>query len=267
MKCIFYAIFYIVFSITSLCAFADDNDPVKILTADMGYMEIPNLPKGGDKISPIRVAGLKQGAMTLGACGGLAWEANIIDHALEDESLFLDQAFDFDWLLLDHDVLPPVLTQSNNSLNLDNDDTLRIDEKTYRIVKPARFVTAPPNWRDYLWMRFDKPTTPDRSLLPQTRAEAQVWNYYLREGWKNGVLQAQAIFAENLNRLKRDMTGIVLYRILLAEHMVSAPFVAEAQMGVTGDANQLRINDEVLRITAQSQLQTNATKWKPVLTH
>lgn len=255
----------------TVCAFfstpllADDTS-TSILTADMGYMALPNLPPGGDHVNPIRLAALRQAAMSLGARGGLAWEANIINNSLSNESIFIDQSFDFNLLLLDHDVLPPVLTQSDNSLNLADDNTLRIDEKTYRILKPARFVTAPPNWRNYLWMNYEKPNMPSRSLLPQTRSEAEVWNHYLREGWISGVTQAQAIFSANLNRLKRDMLGMILYRILLAEHMVSAPFVAKAQMGVIGDATQLRINDQVLRITAQSELQPDSKKWKPVLT-
>ena len=74
------------------------------------------------------------------------------------------------------------------------------------------------------------------------------------------------IFTANLNHLKRDMIGIILYRKLLAEHIVSAPFVAKAKLGVTGNATQLRINDEILRITAQSQLQPNPMKWRPIIT-
>jgi len=236
------------------------------LTADVGYITIPHLPPGGDQINPIRFAAIREAACSLGAQGGLAWESCRLNKALDSESVFLDQVFDFNQLLLNHNVLPPVLAQSNDNLNLANDDTLRIAAKTYRIVQPAKFVTAPPNWRNYLWMHFSKPGTPDQSLLPQSKAEADVWNYFLQVGWGNGVGQADAIFTANLNRLKRDMTGMVLYRQLLVQKMVSAPFVAKAQLGVTGDATQLRINDEVLRITAQSELQTNSSKWAPVLT-
>lgn len=236
------------------------------LTADLGYVSIPHLPAGGDKVNPIRFAAIKEASTSLGAQGGLAWEANRLDQALKTESIFLDQTFDFNQLLLPHNVLPPVLAQSDDNLNLANDDTLRIASKTYRIVQPAKFVTAPPNWRDYLWMQFKKPSTPDRSLLPQSKYEAQIWNHYIQVGWQQGISQADAIFTDNLNRLKRDMTGMVLYRQLLAQKMVSAPFVASAQLGVTGDANQLRINDQVLRITAHSQLQPNPTKWMPIIT-
>lgn len=253
-----------IFILSASChAFAEHTST---LDADLGYVSLPQLPPGGDQINPIRYAALRQAAMSLGAQGGLAWQAKHIDCALNLESTFLDQVFDFNQLLLDHNVLPPVLVESNNNLNLADDDNLRIAAKTYRIQQQARFVTAPPNWRNYLWMHFEKPDLPDRSLLPESKAEAQVWNHYLKEGWQNGLDQADAIFTTNLNRLKRDMMGMVLYRQLLAQKMVSAPYVAKAQLGVTGDATQLRINDQVLRITAQSELQTNAKKWMPIIT-
>lgn len=236
------------------------------LTADVGYINKPHLPPGGDSVNPMRYAAIRQAASSLGARGGLAWQAKNIDAALNHESIFLDQVFDFNELLLNHNVLPPVLVESRDNLNLADDDTLRLATKTYRIIRPARFVTAPPLWRNYLWMRFKKPYLSDPSLLPKTRAETQIWNHYLKQGWSDGISQANAIFAANLNRMKRDMQGMILYRKLLALHMVSAPFVATAQLGVTGDATQMRINDQVLRITAQSQLQTNPQKWQPVLT-
>lgn len=247
----------------ALTAFADETQK---LTADVGYIAAPGFAPGGDQINPIRYAAIRQAALSLGARGGLAWEARNIDLALQMESRFLNQVFDFNQLLLNHNVLPPVLVESNNNLNLDNNDTLRIATKSYRIIRPARFVTAPPNWRDYLWLQFPRPHLSDRSLLPQSRAEAMVWNHFIKKGWKNGNQQASDIFTDNLNRLKRDMIGMILYRKLLALHMVSAPYVASADLGVTGNATQLRINDQVLRITAQSQLQPNAKKWKAVIT-
>lgn len=246
-----------------LNAFADD---APVLKAEVGYIAIPQLPPGGSQVNPIRFAAIKQAATSLGARGGLAWEARNIDMAMGEESIFLDQVFDFNQLLLGHNVLPPVLTQSNDNLHLANNSTLRIATKTYRIIHNARFVTVAPNWRAYLWMRFPKPRLSDRSLLPQTQAEALVWDHFIRRGWIKGNQQAIDIFTDNLNRMKRDMLGIILYRKLLALHMVSAPFVAKANLGVTGNGTQLRINDEVLRITAKSRLQPNPQKWTPIIT-
>lgn len=249
--------------LTAVHALADTAN----LSANVGYIDIPQLAPGGNRVNAIRYEGIQQAALSLGARGGLAWQARNINLALNAESIFLDQIFDFNQLLLNHNVLPPVLVESNDNLNLANSVTLRINAKTYRIIKAARFVTAPPNWREYLWMRFKRPTLTDRSLLPQTRAEAKVWNHYFRLGWINGCQQANNIFTVNLNRLKRDVIGIILYRKLYVQHMVSAPFVASAQLGITGNATQLRIDDQVMRITAQSQLQPNAKKWRPVITN
>ncbi|PIZ04174.1 MAG: type IV secretion system protein DotC [Gammaproteobacteria bacterium CG_4_10_14_0_8_um_filter_38_16] len=253
-------------AIALCCAGAAMADDTGTLNAQVGFIGLAHFPKGADEINPIRFAAIRQASMSLGAQGGLAWQARNIDMALHQESVFLDQVFDFNQLLLNHNVLPPVLVESNNNLALDDNNTLRIDTQSYRIIRSARFVTAPPNWRDYLWMRFSRPALSDRSLLPQSKAEASVWNHYFKEGWVNGTQQANHIFTANLNRLKRDLIGMVLYRELLAEHMVSPPYVAKAQLGVTGDATQLRINDQVLRITAQSALQPNPSKWMPVIT-
>ncbi len=253
-------------SAIALISAAQCNADSENLNADVGYISVPHLPPGGDQVNPIRFAAIRQAAMSLGARSGLAWNARNIDMSMRAEEVFLDQIFDFNQLMLNHNALPPVLVESDNNLALADDDTLRINTKTYRIIRPARFVTAPPNWRDYLWMRFDQPDLTDRSLLPQTEAEAKLWNHFMKVGWNNGAIQANMIFTDNLNRLKRDMLGMILYRKLLALHMVSAPFVAKAQLGVTGDATQLRIDDQVLRITAQSELQPNPKKWQPVMT-
>lgn len=236
------------------------------ITADVGFVKASSLPAGSSQINPIRLEALKGAAISLGARGALAWRSLQINHTLSQETNYLTHVFDFNQILIDGDVLPPVITQANNSFNLANSDAIRTSSKIYKIVSPARFVTIPPSWRGYLYMSFKKPTLPDHSLLPTTRAEAIVWNVYFKQGWKQGLHQANEIFSVNLSRLKRDYMGMVLYRKLLAEHMVNSPYVAHANLGVTGNSKEIRINDRVSRITAHSRLQTNPNKWTPIVT-
>lgn len=240
----------------------DASNPV---VANVGYVNISSLPIASTSISPIRLQAIRETATTLGARGALAWRSLQIDNSLSSQVERLDHVFDFNQLLLKHNVLPPVLTEADDSINQDGATALRLASKTYNIISNAQFVTAPPTWRTYLWMNFDKPDLPDHTLLPNTQAEGKMWNYYLKQGWKEGLAQANAIFNVNLSRLKRDYMGMILYRKLYAEKMVSAPFVASTDLGVTGDANHIRINDRVLRITALSRLQTNSNEWNPVL--
>lgn len=249
-------------TLVGAAAYADDDTA---LTANLGYVQLSSLPAGSNTINPMRLSALQDTATELGATGALAWQSLKIDNSLKQQSEYLNHIFDFNQLLLAHSVLPPVLVEADNTLNLADNNSIRLASKTYKIQSPAQFVTAPPTWQQYLWMDYPQPSTPDHTLLPTTQAEANVWNSALKKGWEQGINQANQIFSVNLNRLKRDYTGIILYRKLLAQHMVSAPYVAKSDLGVTGDSNQIRINDQVLRITSSSKLQVNSSKWSPVI--
>lgn len=252
---------------------ANDSKPlyetakIEVSDADVGYVKVDAFPTGNGQINPIRWQALYETALSLGATGALAWRSEQINMSLDKNSQQLNQVFDFNQLLLKDNVLPPVLVESDNNLNLASGDSIRLAAKTFKIISPARFVSAAPSWRGYLWMNYPKPSIPDRTLLPKNKAEAEAWNRFIREGWENGVQQSNSIFAANLNRLRRDYNGMVLYRKMLAQEMVSAPFIAKADLGVTGDKNEMRIDDRVLRITAHSELQTDSSKWQPILTN
>ena len=238
----------------------------EISDVQMGYVKVNALPKGEEQVNPVRLQALHETALSLGATGALAWRSEQVNASLEKNSKQINQIFDFNQLLLKDNIIPPVLVESDNNLNLSSSDAIRLSAKTYQLISPARFATTAPSWRTYLWMGYKKPTVPDRSLLPRNRAEANIWNRSIKQGWEQGIRQANSIFGSNLNRLRRDYNGMILYRKLLAQGMVSAPFVAKADLGVTGDSNEIHIDDRVLRITSHSELQTDSSKWKPILT-
>lgn len=217
------------------------------------------------KVSRLREQAIQETALTLGAQSGLAWRAKQINANLEKKSLEMQNIFNFNALMLDHGVQPPVLIQANNTLNYDGPNTLRISDKTYKIAQQAKFVTTAPNWRNYLWMDFKTPEEPNQTLLPRNREEQIAWKKYITIGWNQGINQANTIFQENLAKLRRDYSGMLLYRDLLAKHMISKPYVATTNLGVTGDKDSIHINDQVLRITSLSQLQTDSAEWQPIV--
>lgn len=216
-------------------------------------------------ISNLREESIKETALTLGAQSGLAYRSKKINQSLEKQEAHLNNVFNFGPLMLEHSVLPPVLIQANNTLSISGPDSLRISDETYRIAGQAKFVTAPPTWRTYLWMTFKTPELPNKTLLPKLASEEKIWKKYVALGWQTGLKQADRIFKVNLARLQRDYQGMLLYRSLLAKHMISEPFVARTDLGVTGDGNSININDQVLRITATPQLQTDSKEWQAVL--
>lgn len=217
-------------------------------------------------INSLRYQGLREAALGLGARGGLAWRAQQINRILARHERNLDLVYNFNALMLDNHVLPPVLIEGRQNLDQTADDVIRISDRAYSIQSQARFVTVPPTWRDYLQMNYKDPDMPDSSLMPRSETEKNVWDKYIDEGWQAGISQADVIFAENLGRLKRDFEGMVRYRSLLAQNMVSYPYVAQVNMGVTGGDSQMAINDRVLRITALPEFNIASSEWNTVIT-
>ncbi|CAM2917774.1 type IV secretion system DotC family protein [Legionella worsleiensis] len=214
------------------------------------------------KMSKIREMALKDVALSLGAQAGLAWRAKIIDEDLTKQARNLDTIYDFNSLVLEHNILPPVLLEGRNTLNLADAQSIRVSDRTYKVSKQAHFITTPPTWRQYLWMDYVKPEAPNSTLLPKTKAEKELWCIYTAKGWKNGIEQANTILEENIARIKEDFGGMILYRKLLAMNMVTPPYVSHTDLGVTGDGSEIHIDDRVLRITALPALNVNSNEWK-----
>lgn len=230
------------------------NDPVRADTTN-----------NGTDVSAMRAKMLEDTALSLGAQGGLSWASQRINVKLESDRKYLETIYNFNAMLLSHGVLPPVLEASTNNLNQDDPDTIRVADRSYKIIQQARFVTTPPNWREYLVMSYPKPALPDKSLLPRSSEEQRVWKDGIAKGWENGIKQSYSIFQQNLARLKRDYAGMIIYRKLLQARMISPPFVATTDLGVTGDGTNMRVNDQVLRIVSHPKLQTNGNNWKAIV--
>lgn len=244
------------------CSPTPKSNPPKL--SDLESLSVSNLSR--TRVGPLRAQALRDTALSVGARGGLAWRAAEINKILLANERMLYRLFNFNAMMLDKNVLPPVLIEGRNTLTLGGTDTIRVADRTFQIISQAKFVTAAPNWRDYLWLNYSKPESPDRSLLPRFREERTVWKRYIDEGWRAGIQQAELIFKENIGRIKRDYEGMIRYRTLLAQNMVSPPFVAQLDMGITGGGSDMTVNDRVLRITAFPTLQPEGREWKTEIT-
>ncbi len=215
---------------------------------------------------PLRQTALKETALSYGARSALARRTYEMAQILNQNQQLLDTIYNFAALLLAKNVMPPVLSTARSTLKQPETNTLRVADAVYRIERQAQFVTNPKHWRDYLIHDFQFSVTPPAPvLLPKNKAEIDLWQRSLAEGWALGKQQAEQIFQQSLARLERDYTGMILYRSLLAQRMISAPYVAEANLGVTGtrDGKTMQLNDRILRITANPAFAFHAANWRP----
>ena len=213
----------------------------------------------------MREMALKQVAESVGMQAGLAHESKVINKRLQGHAQQMDTVFNFNGLLYQHYLLPPVIVQADNQIKVSEDgDVIRAGGNSYRIIKQVQFVTTPPTWRDYLWMSYQAPSLPDKAVLPKNAAEQKIWANSIVKGWAAGIQQGINIFKVNMHKLSRDFNGMVLYKRLLAKNMVSPFYVKSKNLGITGDKNHMTIDDQTLEITGKPQFQNSGKLWESV---
>ncbi len=224
----------------------------------------------GSKIADdMRQEAMKEAALSYGARGGLAKRSYQIAERMRDFEEALDKVFQFRSLLIKAPsgllIEPPIIKESLDALIIENDGTqAALAQGVFDINKKAKIVSAPRDWRHYIIQTWSsKITPPPQTLWPKNDKEQMIWDEWIDKGWQAGIAQADKIFEMNTNRLTADYQGMVRYRMLLAQGMVSAPFATHEERGVTGDGNQMRIGDSALKITNPSQFIIGANTWKP----
>ncbi len=212
---------------------------------------------------------MKEAALSYGARGGLARRTWEIRQSLDRKAGDLDRTYNFNALLIAAPsgfmIEPPIVTEAQQNIIVAGDgQEAAIADTIYKIGREARIVTAAREWRTYLERDWGKVAPPPDVLLPRSEEERLAWAKWVAQGWEAGYKQGDEIFQSDLDRLVRDYTGMVRYRTLLAQNMISAPYALQQDRGVTGGGGEMRIGDRAVSITGQSQLQARPERWQPV---
>lgn len=253
-------------NVRSYAAEADVPRKIEDLQEIPGYVE-----HAGDTKLPIdiRREAVKEAALSFGARGGLAARSYEIRNELGTRAASLDKVFNFRQLLIaapsGFTIEPPIISESLNNLLIEGDgQSAAVADAIYRIHENVKIVSAPRNWRTYLERGWGKVEDPPEILRPKNDDERKLWRDMVRKGWKEGYSQADEVFEEDLNRLTADFDGMVRYRQLLAQGMVSPPFAQQIDRGVTGEDGAMRVGDRAVVITGTPQLISSGTaEWQP----
>jgi len=250
---------------TPLSTSGEEPVDIKNLTS---YEAVNEAVKKSELPFDIRAEAIKEAAISFGARGGLAKRTFKIREELNIRSRYLNKIFDFSQLLIAAPsgllIEPPIVTESMGSMLIELDgQTAAVSDKIYNIIRNARITSAPRTWHVYLEREWGEVTPPPDILVPQNDEERAVWVKNIKKGWKFGYEQANEIFREDLTRLESDFTGMVRYRMLLAQGMISPPYALQVDRGITGGGDEMRIGDRAVQLTGVPELMTGADQWKP----
>ena len=240
-----------------------DENGAAVLQGIMEKSELGESMKSD--VKNVRKDALKQTAYTLGLQKAVKWRYGKIRALLADQAGRLNQIFEFKPLLM-HDgrVLPPAITEATGGYRVESKKQASSVDVVYQIIRPARMVSNPPSWRDYLWQTYPSFSEKDvqAGVLPETDEERQMWKEAAVKGWEVGIQQAERLYRNNLNRLKRDYRGIVKFKTLAEQDIVSLPVLAEGRPGIEVQGKKLSIDRRIFRITQESTFQEES-EWKP----
>lgn len=216
----------------------------------------------------IRNDAVREAALSYGARGGLNWRTYHIRKEIEARARYLDKIYDFRQLLIAAPsgllIEPPVIGESIDAMMIDQGGLqAAVADRVYNIGRNARIVSTSRTWRMYLERQWGEVPPPPDILLPESKEEQAQWDDWFEKGWKAGVDQADEIFQADLHKLSADYQGMVRYRTLLAQGMVSPPYALQVDRGVTGGGNEMRVGDRNVSITGLPSLQTGTQEWSP----
>lgn len=258
----------------SVQAFADEGDPPvppsrESLEKAQPQMKVKKNEDGQAGLPfNIREDAIREAALSYGARGGLAARTYEIRKDLEKTSSYLDKVFDFSLLLIPAPsgllIEPPIITEDDNALIIGaGGQEAAVADRIYNINVNAKIVSAARLWRNYLERDWGEVAPPPDILLPENQAERDAWVKYVREGWDKGYEQANEIFQDDLHQLTADYQGMIRYRMLLAQGMVTPPYALQVDRGVTGGGNQMRVGDRAVQITGRPEFTPGADQWQP----
>ncbi len=243
-----------------------EEEPVRMSDL-VGYEAVNHIEDTGLPFD-IRKEAITEAAISFGARGGLAKRTFEIRKELDVRSRYLNKIFNFSQLLIAAPsgllIEPPIVTESMSSMLIDIDgQTAAVSDKIYNIIRNARIVSAPKTWHIYLEREWGEVMPPPDILVPQNNEERAVWAKNVRNGWEHGYEQANEIFKDDLARLESDFQGMIRYRMLLTQGMISPPYALQVDRGITGGGDEMHIGDRAVQITGVPELITGADTWQP----
>ena len=242
------------------------DGPVTSVASAPSIEDLMSYSNNVDDIDASKLDAIRENGIKAGIQGGMIARSGEIVKELQSRSPELDRVFGFQVLVSREGYLPAVIEETN--LKVETKGAAQRIEYAgviYKVVALARFVRVAPTWRDYLLVgigdsRLKVDQLPE-AIRPKTDTEKAVWKSAVKQGWQQGIEQADDIFQENLARLKRDYLGMVRYLYLYKKGMVRKPVLAESPDGVHITADEIAIGTGAKSIEVPARMEQDQALW------
>lgn len=213
----------------------------------------------------IKLEAIREAALGIGVKAGLRNQLHKNNRLIDENKRELDTIYDFSGLMIKDRVVPAVITEARDLYNQDGAYALRLSGAFYKIEQQPRFSSVPPNWRDYLY--FGKGEKEDISIIgniqPKTDFERKVWSEYIGKGWVQGVEQANVMLQYGLDRLNRDLLGMIRFHTFVLQKKITMPAIAAQSWAYSAeDSEAIAVDETLLRITALPEFSSPTENWK-----
>ena len=212
-----------------------------------------------------RSSAMRDAALAYGMQSGLVRRAFEIGRLLDRHARHLDRVYQFDRLLIEREgflIAPPAVVETTAAFNRGPLGTRAATaRRVLRIERPSEVLGGSLGWRGYFDRRWEKPRRPSEVLYPRTDDEIERWHAWVREGWEDGIRLAEDSFEADLDRLNRDFVGIVNWRILEAQRIVTAPELEVVSRPVVGGGAVMRLDEREIAVRARARLNPVTSDW------
>ncbi|MGL3709446.1 type IV secretory system conjugative DNA transfer family protein [Leptospirillum ferriphilum] len=230
----------------------------------LGQAEHPKSPSGRIRKRALREAAQKKAALTWGAQAGYAKRTELRNRWLRKNAGTLDQVFTFrPFVASDAHVLLPSISSGRRAFRLEDPGSADSTLVSYRVHEPARIVSIPPTFRDYLILAPGRPKKVNPLLLPKNAREEKSWKKWTAKGWKTGERLSDRAFQIGTRRLVRAIEGRIRFYELELSGQIERPVWALSPAATLRTGEILEIGDTTLRITRPARF-TSSEKWKPL---
>lgn len=197
---------------------------------------------------------------------GVEAEMKLIRNSINKNERNLDAIYNFNVLIINDRVIPPVITEARDLVQNKSYDSLNTTAAIYKIEKQASFSTRAPNWRQYLTFpesnyKVDLAETPTKSIMPKGSREKALWDEQTVKGFREGQQQAQNLFKHALNRLNTDYTGMVRFHTFVIEGKVSMPSITRKDLAITNSNSVMTLDQKLLQIRTLPSFDSQMLKW------